>query len=367
MTWPAFSLGVWGYPERMDPRVPPGQFVTERFPILTYGETPKVAKEAWRLEVTGLVETPLVLTYEDLLARPQVELTRDFHCVTRWSRLDVTWKGVRTRDLLEEARPRPEAVAALVESYGGYTTNLLLEDLLREDVLLAHTLFGKPLPRKGEAPSASSCPTSTPGRAPSGCAASCFWTTWSSASGSGWATTGGGTPGRRSASRRGRSPPTGSGLRRATNLGVKMLGRGEGMRLEEARIAVDEALSAYRRCVEAEVEEYGPEYERVTFMEYEAPAPDPCAEAFLRLVEAVRAYEAAGEAGRTWTWAGSGNGSTRPWTRGRPRGFLPRSSRLPENRARRGGLGPRGRRSPPPPGGGRRSRGRARCRAPGPS
>lgn len=60
------------------------------------------------------------------------------------------------------------------------------------------------------------------------------------------------------------------------------------MRLEEARIAVDEALSAYRRCVEAEVEEYGPEYERVTFMEYEAPAPDPCAEAFLRLVEAVR-------------------------------------------------------------------------------
>ena len=101
MTWPAFSLGVWGYPEGMDPRVPPGQFVTERFPILTYGETPKVAKEAWRLEVTGLVETPLVLTYEDLLARPQVELTRDFHCVTRWSRLDVTWKGVRTRDLLE--------------------------------------------------------------------------------------------------------------------------------------------------------------------------------------------------------------------------------------------------------------------------
>lgn len=366
MTWPAFSLGVWGYPERMDPRVPPGQFVTERFPILTYGETPKVAKEAWRSGGHGTRGNALVLTYEDLLARPQVELTRDFHCVTRWSRLDVTWKGVRTRDLLEEARPRPEAVAALVESYGGYTTNLLLEDLLREDVLLAHTLFGKPLPGKG-GPVRLLVP---------------HLYAWKSAKwvrrivlldhlelgfwerlGYHWR----GTPGRRSASRRGRSPPTGSGLRRATNLGVKMLGRGEGMRLEEARIAVDEALSAYRRCVEAEVEEYGPEYERVTFMEYEAPAPDPCAEAFLRLVEAVRAYEAAGEAGRTWTWAGSGNGSTRPWTRGRPRGFLPRSSRLPENRARRGGLGPRGRRSPPPPGGGRRSRGRARCRAPGPS
>ncbi|GAB5603138.1 sulfite oxidase-like oxidoreductase [Thermus sp. FJN-A] len=127
-------------------RVPPGQRATERFPILTYGETPRIPEEEWRLEVAGLVENPLLLTYPDLLALPQVALTRDFHCVTGWSRLDVAWKGVRVKDLLEEAGPRPEAVAALVESYGGYTTNLLLEDLFREDVLLAHTLFGKPLP-----------------------------------------------------------------------------------------------------------------------------------------------------------------------------------------------------------------------------
>ena len=127
-------------------RLPPGQILTQRFPILTYGEEPEVSSEAWRLEVLGLVEASFGLTYEELMALPQVELVRDFHCVTRWSRLDVAWKGVRVRDLLERARPKEEAVVALVHSYGGYTTNLLLEDLLKDDVILAHTLFGKPLP-----------------------------------------------------------------------------------------------------------------------------------------------------------------------------------------------------------------------------
>ncbi|WP_243029246.1 sulfite oxidase-like oxidoreductase [Thermus albus] len=127
-------------------RIPPGQVVTERFPILTYGEEPRISPEEWRFSLLGLVEEPLTLTYQELLRLPQVELTRDFHCVTRWSRLDVAWKGVRVKDLLLKAKPKPQAVAALVHGYGGYTTNLFLEDLLREDVLLAHTLFGKPLP-----------------------------------------------------------------------------------------------------------------------------------------------------------------------------------------------------------------------------
>lgn len=127
-------------------RIPPGQVITERFPILTYGEEPQVSTAEWRFALTGLVQEPFQLNYQELLQLPQVELTRDFHCVTRWSRLDVAWQGVRVMDLLERARPKPQAVAALVRSYGGYTTNLFLEDLLREDVLLAHTLFGKPLP-----------------------------------------------------------------------------------------------------------------------------------------------------------------------------------------------------------------------------
>jgi DMSO/TMAO reductase YedYZ molybdopterin-dependent catalytic subunit len=124
-------------------RLPPGQILTQRFPILTYGEEPEVSREAWRFALSGLVARPLTLTYEELLALPQVELTRDFHCVTRWSRLDVAWKGVRVRDLLERARPKEEALD---------TTNLLLEDLLREDVILAHTLFGQPLPRERGGP-----------------------------------------------------------------------------------------------------------------------------------------------------------------------------------------------------------------------
>lgn len=127
-------------------RIPPGQAVTERFPILTYGEEPRVSPEEWRFSLFGLVEEPFALTYPEFLRLPQVEVVRDFHCVTRWSRLDVAWRGVRVRDLLLRAKPKPQAVAALVHSYGGYTTNLFLEDLLREDVLLAHTLFDKPLP-----------------------------------------------------------------------------------------------------------------------------------------------------------------------------------------------------------------------------
>lgn len=128
-------------------RIPPGQFVTERFPILTYGETPRIAKEAWRLEVTGLVETPLVLTYEDLLARPQVELTRDFHCVTRWSRLGNLWEGVSARHLIELAGgPAEGAQFALAHGYDhGFTTNLPLTDLLSEDALVAITHDGEPL------------------------------------------------------------------------------------------------------------------------------------------------------------------------------------------------------------------------------
>lgn len=187
-------------------RIPPGQVITERFPILTYGEEPQVSTAEWRFALTGLVQEPFQLNYQELLQLPQVELTRDFHCVTRWSRLDVAWKGVRVKDLLERARPKPQAVAALVRSYGGYTTNLFLEDLLREDVLLAHTLFGKPLPLNGVGRYAFWCPTSTPGKAPSGCGPSSFWTTWSWVSGRSWATTSAGIPGGRSASRRSPSP-----------------------------------------------------------------------------------------------------------------------------------------------------------------
>ncbi|HEU4740662.1 MAG TPA: sulfite oxidase-like oxidoreductase [Meiothermus sp.] len=128
-------------------RVPPGQTLTERFPVLTYGPTPTVKPQDVRLKVDGRVENPFELSWDDLMSLPQSDLTADFHCVTRWSKLDVKWRGVRVLDLMEQVRLEPSAKAVLLHCYGGYTTNLLLEDFLRPENLLAHTLYGEPLPR----------------------------------------------------------------------------------------------------------------------------------------------------------------------------------------------------------------------------
>lgn len=128
-------------------RVPPGQTLTEKFPVLTYGPTPTVRPEEVKFEIKGQVEAARTLSWEDLMALPQSDLTADFHCVTRWSKLDVQWSGIGVLDLMQQVRLKPEARAVLIHCYGGYTTNLSLEDFLLEQNLLAHTLFGQPLPR----------------------------------------------------------------------------------------------------------------------------------------------------------------------------------------------------------------------------
>ena len=93
----------------------------------------------------GEADAPYALRWDELLALPQTELTTDLHCVTRWSKFDTTWRGVRVRDLVERARPRPGATHVLVHAHGGYTTNLPLAALLDDDVLIAHTYDGAPL------------------------------------------------------------------------------------------------------------------------------------------------------------------------------------------------------------------------------
>ena len=128
-------------------RVPPGQVLTEKFPVLTYGPTPTVRPEEVRIEIKGQVEEAKTLSWADLMALPQSDLTADFHCVTRWSKLDVQWSGIRVPDLMQQVKLKPQARAVLIHCYGGYTTNLSLEDFLLEQNLLAHTLFGQPLPR----------------------------------------------------------------------------------------------------------------------------------------------------------------------------------------------------------------------------
>lgn len=133
-------------------RVPPGQHLTAGFPVLHVGRAPDWTRGDVRLVVTGLVAQRLVLGFADLEALGVVERTRDFHCVTTWSRLDNTWTGVRVADVLEEAGVRPEATHAVVSGHPAYSANLALEDLLADDVLLAWAHDGQPLAREHGGP-----------------------------------------------------------------------------------------------------------------------------------------------------------------------------------------------------------------------
>lgn len=132
-------------PRTGEDRVPPGQYVTEKWPVLTYGATPQVDLDRWELRLSGLVAREVGLSWKDFQALPRVRITADFHCVTRFSTLDNGWQGVATRELLRAAAVEPEASHVLVHCYGGYTTNLPLEDFLSERALLADTWNGRPL------------------------------------------------------------------------------------------------------------------------------------------------------------------------------------------------------------------------------
>ena len=125
-------------------RVPPGQHLAKRFPVLTYGETPEIETSAWQLRVWGLAEEK-TFTWSDFMAMPQHEFTEDFHCVTRWSKLDVKWAGIKVTDFMSHVELAPQTTHVMQHCYGGYTTNLTLEEFVREDNFFAHTLFGNPL------------------------------------------------------------------------------------------------------------------------------------------------------------------------------------------------------------------------------
>ena len=127
-------------------RVPPGQYVTAKWPVLTYGSTPHIRPEDWSFRIFGLVAAEVTLSWEQFQALPRARITADFHCVTRFSTLDNPWEGVATREIVRAARIDPEASHVLVHCYGGYTTNLPLEDVLSEHALLADRHNGQPLP-----------------------------------------------------------------------------------------------------------------------------------------------------------------------------------------------------------------------------
>jgi DMSO/TMAO reductase YedYZ molybdopterin-dependent catalytic subunit len=127
------------------PKYPPGQYTTEKFPVLTYGVTPKISLSEWRLKIWGLVDENIAFTWEQFMKLPQTKLQADFHCVTTWSRYGDVWEGVLYKDLHTALKVREEARFVMQHAYGGYTTNLPLKWMLEEDVLFAHTFNGKPL------------------------------------------------------------------------------------------------------------------------------------------------------------------------------------------------------------------------------
>ncbi len=137
----------------VDPaRVPPGQYLTERFPVLTVGPNPKYDLGTWDLTVFGEVEREVTLSWDELNALPQHDVTLDIHCVTRWSKLDTTWTGVRVKDVLDLAELKPSGMHLMAYSDGGYTTNVPLDAVLGDDALLAHSYDGEPLEADHGAP-----------------------------------------------------------------------------------------------------------------------------------------------------------------------------------------------------------------------
>jgi DMSO/TMAO reductase YedYZ molybdopterin-dependent catalytic subunit len=133
-------------------RVPAGQTEVKNFPVLDMGIKPDISLPDWHLRVFGLVENELNLDWSAFQAMQQITDISDFHCVTRWSQLDMDWQGVSAQTILALAMPQTNANFVTLHGYDNYTTNLPLEALLDDDVLVAHSVLGKPLIREHGGP-----------------------------------------------------------------------------------------------------------------------------------------------------------------------------------------------------------------------
>jgi DMSO/TMAO reductase YedYZ molybdopterin-dependent catalytic subunit len=130
----------------LDPtRLPPGQYLTEKWPVLHAGTVPDVDLARWDFRVFGEVDEPLTLTYDELRALPNSELTADIHCVTRWSRFDTRFRGVHWRELANVVQPRPGARFVVAHAEQGFTSNVPLTALEAPDSLIAWEADGEPL------------------------------------------------------------------------------------------------------------------------------------------------------------------------------------------------------------------------------
>ncbi len=140
-------------PDGVDPaRLPPGQYLTDRFPVLHAGVVPSVDLDLWDFTVMGLVEEEATWSLADIKAMPTSEVVSDIHCVTKWSKLDTRWGGVRVVDFMKQVRLQPEASHVLVQAEHGFAANLPLEDFLADDNLLAWKFGGEDLAVEHGAP-----------------------------------------------------------------------------------------------------------------------------------------------------------------------------------------------------------------------
>ncbi len=131
--------------KQKDPTVPPGQAVTSGFPVLHVGDVPPIDTKTWKLRVFGLVENPFELSYDELRALPPTDWNGDIHCVTRWSKKDTHWRGLSFKTILERAKPHASVTHVIQHADNAYTTNLPLEVMNDETVMIAYEFEGTPL------------------------------------------------------------------------------------------------------------------------------------------------------------------------------------------------------------------------------
>ncbi len=133
-----------GAPEQ---RTPPGQQLTSKWPVLHYGNVPKVDPHAadWQLQIFGQVDEPYELTYAEILAMPAIDVVCDMHCVTHWSRLDNVFTGVPLKAIIEKAKPRASARYVMCHSEAGFTTNVPLAEFIKDDCILTYEWDGQPI------------------------------------------------------------------------------------------------------------------------------------------------------------------------------------------------------------------------------
>ena len=140
------------YREFGDERLPPGQRETSKFPVLSKGDTPNWDPESWSFTVTGAVEEELSLSFDEFRDLDSVTQRQDFHCVTGWSKFDCEFTGVTFPHLAELAGVADDAVHVMFHALDGYTTNLPLEDCMRDEVLFTWAFDGDDLPREHGGP-----------------------------------------------------------------------------------------------------------------------------------------------------------------------------------------------------------------------